>query len=166
MAYPLHSEVLALPGGLRMRKYISIASLVFAAVIASQAKDPIPYQTGHLTQMRSVSCGYSENTGKNFVDAFAGIDGENGKDKELLCQEYVLKSDKILFHIRPKEEKHATLLPIGEEAKFRIKKDRLMLAIPEIGAKETEYYVVSMTQLLPEESQAAGTSLDAVQSGK
>jgi hypothetical protein len=149
-----------------MKKFISFAGFVLLGVLASQAKDPVLYQTGHLTQMRSVNCGYAENSSKSLVDEFVGADGGNGKNKELLCQEYVLKSDKIVFHIRPKEEKHATLLPIGEEAKFRIKKDRLMLAIPEIGAREAEYFVVSMTQLPPEESQAAGTRLDAVQSGK
>jgi hypothetical protein len=149
-----------------MKKVISIASLILATVIASQAKDPVLYQTGHLTQMRSVSCGYSENPGRSFVDAFVGTSGESATSTELLCQEYVLKSDKIVFHIRPKEVKHATLLPVGEEAKFRIKKDRLMLAIPEIGAKETEYLVVSMTQITPEETQSARDSVDVPQSGK
>jgi hypothetical protein len=149
-----------------MKKVIPIAGLILATVIASQAKDPVLYQTGHLTQMSSVSCGYSENPGRSFVDAFVGTGSENVTSKELLCREYVLRSDKIVFHIRPKEEKHATLLPIGEEAKFRIKKDRLMLAIPEIGAKETEYVVVSMTQITPEAPQAVSASLDAEQSGK
>lgn len=148
-----------------MKKYIFIAGFVLAGVLAVQAKDPIIYQTGHLTEMRPVSCGYAEISGKSFVEEFVSGDGLNGKNKELLCQEYVLKSDKILFHIRPKEEKRATLLPIGEEAKFRIKKDRLMLAIPEIGAKESEYFVVSMSQITPEAPQPA-SSVDAVQSGK
>ena len=166
LAYPLHSEVLALPGGLRLKKYILIASSIFVGVIAMHAKDPVLYQTGHLTQMRSVSCGFSENSAKNFVEAFVSTDGENAKSKELLCQEYVLTSEKIVFHIRPKEEKRATLLPIGEEAKFRIKKDKLMLAIPEIGAKEAEYYVVSMAQITPEKSQSTNAGIDTAQSGK
>jgi hypothetical protein len=149
-----------------MKKFISIASFVFAVVIATQAKDPVLYQTGHLIEMRPVSCGYLENSGKGFLDEFVSTENGNAKNKELNCQEYVLKSDKIVFHIRPKEEKRATVLPIGEEAKFRIKKDRLMLAIPEIGAKEAEYFVVSMTQIPPEDSQSDSAAVAVPQSGK
>jgi hypothetical protein len=146
-----------------MKKYIYISCFVFACVLTLQAKDPVIYQTGHLTRMSSVSCAYVENSGKSFVEEFR--DGGDAKNKGSLCQEYVLKSDKILFHIRPKEARRATLLPIGEVAKFRIKKDRLMLAIPEIGAKEEEYLVVSMTQILPEEPQS-DENVDPAQSGK
>ena len=149
-----------------MKKYISIAALVLASSVAANAKDPVFYQTGRLTQMQSVSCGYTENSGKSFVGEIVGTDGGHVKNKELLCQEYVLKTDKVVFHIRPKEEKHPVLLPIGEEAKFRIKKDRLILTIPEIGAKEAEYFVISMTQVTPDAQHEENAKLDVPQSGK
>jgi hypothetical protein len=79
-----------------------------------------------------------------------GTDGAHVKNKELLCQDYVLKTDKVLYHIRPKDEKHPMLLPVGEEAQFRIKKDHMVLVVPEIKAKETDYIVVSMTQIQPD----------------
>ncbi len=63
----------------------------------------------------------------------------------MLCQEYVLQSDRIIYRIRPKEEKHPVLLPVGETAEFRIHKDKLLLRVPELDEKEREYLVISMT---------------------
>jgi hypothetical protein len=64
----------------------------------------------------------------------------------VLCQEYILQSDKIIYRIRPKDDKHPVLLPIGETAEFRLHKDKLLLRVPESSDdKEREYIVVSMT---------------------
>jgi hypothetical protein len=62
----------------------------------------------------------------------------------MLCQEYVLRSDKVVYRIRPRDEKHPVLLPVGETAEFRIQKDRLYLKITEMDEKERDYTVVSM----------------------
>ena len=148
-----------------MKKAVTLAASIFALAIAAQAKDPIFYQNGRLTQMTSVSCGYTENSGKSFVGEIVGTDGGHVKNQELLCQEYTLKSDKVLYHIRPRDEKHPNLLPIGEDAKFRIKKDRLMLAVPEIGAKEAEYIVVSMTQIQPDATHTDSAKMDVPPQG-
>jgi hypothetical protein len=139
---------------------VALTALMVVAGISAQAKGPIYYQNGRLTQMTSVSCGYTENSGKSFIGEIVGTDGGHMKNKELLCQEYVLKTDKVMYHIRPKEEKHPTLLPIGEDAKFRIKKDRLLLTIPEIGAKEAEYFVVSMTQVQPDATHTDNSKME------
>ncbi|MBV8208167.1 MAG: hypothetical protein JO041_15385, partial [Acidobacteria bacterium] len=64
---------------------------------------------------------------------------------EVLCQEYTLKTEKVTYRIRPREEKHPSLLPVGETAQFRIKKDVLFLRLPEMDSKEKAYQVVSMT---------------------
>ena len=37
------------------------------------------------------------------------------------------------------------LLPVGETAEFRIRKDKMLLRVPEADGKEREYVVVSMT---------------------
>ena len=149
-----------------MKYSLAVATLIFAASVAASAKDPVFYQTGRLTQMQSVSCGFTENSGKSFLGEVVGTDGAHVKNKELLCQEYVLKTDKVLFHIRPKEEKHPILLPIGEDAKFRLKKDRLLLQVPEIGAKEAEYLVISMTQITPDPQHTESAKLGIPESAK
>ena len=62
-----------------------------------------------------------------------------------MCQEYILKTDRLIYRIRPKYDKHPTLLPVGESAEFRIRKDKMLLRVPESDGKEREYIVVSIT---------------------
>jgi len=80
------------------------------------------------------------------VGEVVGTDGAHKKTKEMLCQEYILRGERVLYRIRPRDEKHPVLLPIGEDADFRIEKDRLFLKVTEFdNGKERDYNVVSMT---------------------
>jgi hypothetical protein len=81
-----------------------------------------------------------------------GTDGAHKKTRQLLCQEYVLKTDRVVYRIRPRDEKHPVLLPVGERVEFRIRKDKLLLAAPELDGKEREYSVTSMQMTRPEPS--------------
>ena len=101
-------------------------------------------QKGVLADMQSVACGYAEKSGPTLAGALI-TGAEHRKSHELLCQEYIVKSDRVTYRIRPVDEKHPALLPVGEEAEFRLKKDKLLLRIPERDKKEREYIVVSMT---------------------
>ena len=121
--------------------------VVLSLASAAFAKEPKPYQTGKLLQMDSVSCGVAEKDGKSFAGEMLGTDGAHKKSREMLCQEYVLKTDKVMYRIRPRDEKHPVLLPVGERAEFRIKKDKLLLAVPELDGKEREYSVTSMQMI-------------------
>ena len=98
-----------------------------------------------LLQMDSTHCGYAEKDGKTVAGEIFGTDGQHKNTQEVLCQEYILKSDRLIYRIRPKDEKHPTLLPVGESAEFRIHKDKMLLRVPESDGKEREYIVVSMT---------------------
>jgi hypothetical protein len=123
--------------------------LVIAAslqnVPPSPAKDKPAYDRGVLLQMESTHCGYAEKDGKTLVGEIVGTDGQHKNTQEVLCQEYILKSDRLIYRIRPKDDKHPTLLPVGETAEFRIHKDKMLLRVPETDGKEREYIVVSMT---------------------
>jgi hypothetical protein len=114
-------------------------------VAAAPAKDKPAYDRGTLLQMDSTHCGYAERDGKTLTGEILGTDGQHKKAQEVLCQEYILKSDRLIYRIRPKDDKHPTLLPVGESAEFRIHKDRMLLRVPESDGKEREYIVVSMT---------------------
>jgi hypothetical protein len=116
------------------------------ALLASlaYAKDK-PVQHGKLLQMESVACGVDENSGKSFAGEMLGTDSAHKKTHELLCQEYLLQSDKVIYRIRPRDEKHPVLLPVGEQAQFRIQKDKMLLRVEDLDSKEREYIVVSMT---------------------
>ena len=120
-----------------------LASLLVAASL--QAKDKPTYEKGVLLQMESTSCGYAEKGSKTVAGEILGTDGEHKKTQEVLCQEYILKSDRLIYRIRPKDDKHPALLPVGETAEFRIHKDKMLLRVLESADKEREYIVVSMT---------------------
>ena len=116
------------------------------AVQPATAKDKPAYERGVLLQMDSTHCGYAEKDGKTMAGEIFGTDGQHKNTQEVLCQEYMLKSDRLIYRIRPKEDKHPSLLPVGETAEFRIHKDKMVLRVPESDGKEREYIVVSMTQ--------------------
>jgi hypothetical protein len=123
-------------------------SLVLASVLlatAAYAKEPKAYQSGKLLQMDSVKCGVDEKDAKSFAGEMIGTDSGHKQTQELLCQEYVLQTDKVIYRIRPRDEKHPVLLPVGERAQFRMEKDKLLLRLEDLDSKEHEYIVVSMT---------------------
>ena len=110
-------------------KSIVLASLLLAAT--AYAKEPKAYQDGKLLQMDSVQCGTNENAKK-------------GKTQDLLCQEYVVQTDQVLYRVRPKDDKHPVLLPIGQNAQFRLEKNKMLLRVEGVDNKEREYVVVSI----------------------
>src|SRR5690349_16442494 len=140
-----------------MKRTIALAVLLVAANV--YAKDKPAYERGTLLQMESTSCGYAEKGSKTLAGEILGTDGEHKKTQEVLCQEYVLRSDRLIYRIRPKDDKHPMLLPVGEAAEFRIHKDKMLLRVPESDGKEREYIVVSMTPRAdPVETRAAKTA--------
>jgi hypothetical protein len=121
------------------------AVLVFAVTMSVQAKDAPAYEKGVLLQMESESCGFAEKDGKTVAGEIFGTDGQHKNTKQVLCQEYILQTERITYRIRPRDDKHPALLPVGETAQFRIHKDKMLLRVPETDGKEREYLVVSMT---------------------
>lgn len=121
--------------------------LLLCLVVASfcSAKDQPDYQKGKLLRMDSTACGTQEKGSKSVAGEVLGTDSQNKKTEQVLCQEYVLQAERVTYRIRPKDDKHPALLPIGEAALFRMHKDKLLLKVPENDGKEREYIVVSMT---------------------
>lgn len=126
-----------------MKKCALAACLLFAGTCA--AKERNDYQKGTLLRMDSAPCGMQEKGGKSLTGELIGTDSQSKKTQEVLCQEYVLQTERVIYRIRPKDDKHPALLPIGEAAQFRLHKDKLILKVAEGDGKEREYIVVSMT---------------------
>jgi hypothetical protein len=126
-----------------IKTYMLAGCLIFAGVCA--AKEHADYQKGTLLRMDSTPCGVQEKGSKSVAGELLGTDGQSKKTQETLCQEYVLQTDKLIYRIRPKDDKHPALLRIGETAQFRIHKDKMILKVAEADDKEREYIVVSMT---------------------
>lgn len=119
-------------------RFKMLSCVVLLASMA-YAKEPKAYQSGKLLQMDSVPCGVSEKGG------VWGSNSPTKKTQEVLCQEYVLQSENVIYRIRPRDEKHPALLPVGEQAQFRMQKDKMLLRVENLDSKEREYIVVSMT---------------------
>jgi hypothetical protein len=127
---------------LMMRLRIFLAVLVLATM--GQAKAPKHYQSGKLLRMESVKCGTDEKNGKSFAGEMIGTDSAHMKTHELLCQQYTLETSSLVYTVRPKNEKHPALLPIGENAQFRLEKDKMLLRVEDMDDKEREYIVISI----------------------
>ena len=140
-----------------MRSKLAICLLLTLAT-AAFAKEPKPYQTGKLLQMDSVQCGTAEKDATILAGEMLGTDSGSKKTHELLCQEYVLQSDHVIYRIRPRDEKHPVLLPVGEQAQFRLQKDKMLLRVEDLDNKEREYIVVSMTPRSDSSTADASTS--------
>ena len=135
--------------------FVGLAVAWLLSVAAAYAKSERHYESGVLLQMDSVACGIDENSGKSFVGEMIGTDSSHKKQHELLCQEYLLQSESVIYRIRPRDEKHPVLLPVGEKAQFRIDKDKMILRSEDGDDKERVYSVVSMTPRQTRSEQAA-----------
>jgi len=102
--------------------------------VMAQAQEPKKYHSGQLLQMESLQCTVYENASPDphATDA-------------VTCQEYVLRGEDVLFHLRAKDLKHPILLPIGKEVTYRTEEDRFFVKLNG-DRREHEYQVVSMEQ--------------------
>lgn len=119
-----------------------LASVLLAT--AAYAKEPKAYQSGKVLKMDAVSCGAE-------------------KTQELLCQEYLLQTDKVDYRIRPRDAKHPVLLPVGEQAQFRFEKDKMLVRVEYVDNKERDYVVVSMTPRSESTADASPVRLNHLQ---
>lgn len=138
-----------------MRSKLWLCVLVLVSV--AYAKEPRAYQTGKLLQMDSVNCGVDEKDANSVAGEMLGTDSTHKKTKELLCQEYVLQAENVIYRIRPRDEKHPALLAVGQIAQFRLQKDKMLLRMEDVDSKEREYIVVSMTPRTDSSSADANT---------
>lgn len=141
---------------MHVKSYTLAACLLFARICV--AKEHSDYQKGTLLRMDSTSCGMQEKGSKTLAGEILGTDAQSKKTREMLCQEYVLQTERVIYRIRPTDDKHPALLPIGEAAQFRIHKDKMILKVAESDNKEREYFVVAMTPRQDAPPQVASTN--------
>jgi len=101
-------------------------------------------QRGMLESMQSVPCGLKERGVSGFGSIFGSVGVQHVNSNEKLCTQYLLRTDEMEYHIRPVDTKHAVLLPVGHEGEFKMKKDRMVLRVPDEDKKAREYQVISM----------------------
>lgn len=131
-------------------KTLLILALVLLAAVPLSADDKKKRnqpERAMLEKMEAVPCGAKQKglTGLGSLWASVGITHVNSDEK--LCPQYLVRTDDMEYHIRPADNKHPVLLPIGQEVVFKIKKDRMYLKVPDGSDHKTRVYqVVAMTQ--------------------
>jgi hypothetical protein len=139
---------------------IAVLSLVLAASSIAAGKDKKKQAPrGMVESMQAVPCGAKQRGLTGLGSVFGSIGVEHVNAHEQLCPQYLLRTDEMEYHIRPLDLKHAVLLPVGQEGEFRLKKDRLVLKMPDGDkkGKAREYQVVAM-QPVSAESKAESSA--------
>jgi len=123
-----------------------IAALVLSMAVSLSAggNKKKHAERGMLEKMEAVPCGAKEKgiTGLGSIWASAGVTHVNSDEK--LCPQYLLRTDEMDYHIRPKDGKHPVVLPVGQEVEFKIKNDKMFLKSPDGERKTRAYQVVAM----------------------
>ena len=131
----------------------TVAAVILATATLGLAKDAPTYDKGLLLSMDSSYCGTAEKGGKTIAGEILGTDAEHKATEQVLCQEYVLQGERIVYHIRPRDTKHPNLLPVGDTIQYRVRKDKIYILDREGDSKEREYSVISM-QMRPDAKDA------------
>lgn len=135
-----------------MQSRIAVLLVLSVAAVTAHAKQQHHYQSGKLLQMNAVPCGMAEKDAKTLTGELLGTDSSHKKTEEVLCQEYVLETDAVTYRIRPKDDKHPVLLPVGQHAQFFLEKDKMKLRVEDLDDKDRDYSVISM---MPREESTA-----------
>jgi hypothetical protein len=97
------------------------AAGAFSAILAQAANTP---QTATVISENSVNCG--TKGGKKSID--------------LLCQDYVIRTTSVEYHIRQSKPSNKALVPVNTKIEFAIDKDKIKF---KIDGKSYEYVIVS-----------------------
>ena len=125
--------------------------LAAAAPLMAGGKKKDQGERAMLEKMEAVPCG-AKQRGFGTLWASAGITHVNSDEK--LCPQYLLRTDDMEYEVRPTDGKNPVLLPVGQEAIFKIKNNRIFLSVPESNDKKARairaYSVVAVRQNNPE----------------
>ena len=129
--------------------------LITAIPLSAHDKKKKDVERGILERMEAVPCG-AKQTGLSGLGALWGSVGVTHiNSNEKLCPQYLLRTDEMDYEIRPLDLKHATILPVGKEGEFKIKKNEMILTMNEgSDQKARSYEVVAMN---PANEDSGGT---------
>jgi len=123
---------------------VAIAVLLagtFPATASAKKKKVAP--RGMLESMQSVPCGAKQRGLAGLGSLWASVGLTHVNSDEKLCPQYLVRTDDMDYEIRPKNTKHAAILPVGQEVQLKLKKDHMDVKVAD-GGKTTTYIVVAM----------------------
>jgi len=105
-------------------KTLLIFALLMLAAIPASAKDK--ELSGTIVSESSVQCGTENKSKKQSV--------------EMMCQEYVIRTDTTEYHVRQEKEAHKELLPVNVAVEATISKDKMKF---KVNGRSYEMLIVS-----------------------
>ena len=108
-----------------MRKTYTLVAAVALMAIPAAAKET---QAGTIVSENSVTCGSQVKNKKETA--------------EVLCQEYVVRTETTEYHIRQEKHTDQELIPVNTSIEFTLNKDKMKFRA---NGKKYEYLVVSET---------------------
>lgn len=123
--------------------------LLAAAPLYAGGKKKNQPERAMLERMEAVPCGAKQKGLSGLGSFWASLGITDIHSNEKLCPQYLLRTDGMDYQIRPMDLKHPEVLPIGQEVVFKIKKDRMLLKVPDGDKKTRPYEVVSMVPANP-----------------
>jgi hypothetical protein len=106
-----------------VRKTFLLVAAVVLTGIPAAAKEP---QAGTIISESSVACGSQVKNKKQTA--------------ELLCQEYVVRTETTEYHVRQEKPADKALIPVNTGVEFTLEKDKMKF---KANGKKYEYLVVS-----------------------
>jgi len=107
-----------------MRKALLVLVVIAVGASLAAAKDTVVQ--GTIVSESSVPCGSEAKGKKQTVD--------------LMCQEYVIRTDTTEYHVRQQKEEHKALLPVNAPVELTISKDKMKF---KVNGKGYEMLIVS-----------------------
>ncbi|MGC1620073.1 MAG: hypothetical protein WA765_16405 [Candidatus Acidiferrum sp.] len=105
------------------KAYMLVAATILMSIPAAARE----IQTGTIISESSVPCGAQQMKNKK-------------QTTELLCQEYVVRTETTEYHIRQEKPADKALIPVNTSIEFTLDKDKMKF---HANGKKYEYLVVS-----------------------
>jgi hypothetical protein len=136
---------------------LALAMTVLAPTVTEGKKKNQP-DRGMLEKMDAVPCGAKQKGLAGLGSFWASIGITDVHATEKLCPQYLVRTDDMDYRIRPMNMKHPLILPIGHEIVLKMKKDRMLVRVPDSDKKMREYEVVGMEPAAPPTQNASTKS--------
>ena len=132
---------------MNFKTLLLVLLLIPALPLTASAKKKKGTEKGMIEKMEAVPCGAKQRGLAGLGSFWGSVGVTDVHSHELLCPQYLLRTDEMDYQIRPKDLKHAKLLPVGTEGEFKLKKNEILLAMPEGTGDHSmhAYQVVAMT---------------------
>ena len=111
-----------------------------------------------LEKMEAVPCGAKQKGLSVLGSLWASVGVTHVTTDERLCHQYLRRRDGMDYRIRPMDLKHPVVLTIGQEGVFKIKKDRMLVKVPDNDTKNRAYEVVAITPASTENASSSGNT--------